>query len=97
VWEFRTITTSVQTSKRLRNIANALFENGNYTDAHVKYVDAAKVIVSTEVPLPTKGGMRDDTYMNFDWWGRIELMACCNGVAKCTSKMGDLNKVFCLP
>jgi hypothetical protein len=64
---FCTIRTCVQSLERLRNITNyTLFENCNYTDA-------AKVIASTEVPLRTKGGMRDDTYLNVDWWGRIEL------------------------
>jgi hypothetical protein len=35
--------------------------------------DAAMVLASREVSLRTKGGMRDDTYLNVDWWGRIDI------------------------
>jgi len=93
VWEFRTVTTPVQTCWRLRGSADVLYQNDKYADAQLKYAEAIKAIVSIEVPLPMKEGMRNEAYMNLDWWGRIELMACCNGMARCMVKLDDFNKV----
>jgi hypothetical protein len=93
VWQFCTITTPVQTCKQLRNIANTLFQSGKYADSQLTYAKAVKAIVNVEVPLSHEEEMRNETYMSMDWISRVELMACCVGMAKCLAKLDKLDKV----
>lgn len=77
---------------RAENFLKARF----YDKAHLEYLEAIAAIVGKEfkIPLPAEeGGVISAVYMNLTAWERIDLMACCNGIAQCMVGMKNIEEV----
>ncbi|KAH9932855.1 uncharacterized protein B0H18DRAFT_1092989 [Fomitopsis serialis] len=78
-----------QTSPELKE-ANNLLDHKVYDEAHAQYLRVIGSILGANfsVPLPQDqdGGMRCDKYLQLSMDERVDLMECCNGVAKCLSE-----------
>jgi hypothetical protein len=77
----------------LKGRGDNLFKARFYDKAMLEYLGAIAAIVGKDfrIPLPTEqGGVVSKVYMNLTAWERVDLMACCNAIARC---MVELKKV----
>lgn len=72
-----------------------LINRAKYDEARESYLDGVASLVgkSFRIPLPAKGGLRNEVYVNMDVWEKTSLMACCNALARCMVELGKLKKV----
>ena len=77
--------------------ANDLLVRKIYDEAHVQYLRVIGSILGKDfaIPLPQDqdGGVTCEKYMRLTMDNRINLMACCNGVAKCLAERQKLAEV----
>jgi hypothetical protein len=79
----------------IRSRADDLFKQKQYDEARIKYIDAIAAIVGKafKIPLPAKGGLRNEIYVKKDVWEKIALMECCNALARCMIELKDAEQV----
>lgn len=68
----------------------------DYQGGRRYYLEAIAAIVGKDFKIPlamTSVGMRSKAYRLFDPWQRADMMGCCNGLAECMMKLGDLEEV----
>jgi hypothetical protein len=83
----------------LRDSADECHKQGKPDEARDIYLKAAKVILRDgfEFPLPIREGLRNEVYVNLDAWERIDVMACCNGLARCMIDLKNSAQASLLP
>ncbi|RDB24341.1 hypothetical protein Hypma_008407 [Hypsizygus marmoreus] len=73
---------------------DALFAAGKYEEAKKSYWECALKVVGPNYRIPgvagSEGGVRTNLYTTMSPYDRANLMGCCNGIAKCLLKEGDL-------
>jgi len=69
----------------IKSRADHLFKQKLYDEARITYIDAIAAIVGKDfkIPLPVKGGLRNESYVKNNVWDKIALMECCNALARC--------------
>lgn len=75
--------------------AEKSFAKKQFREARDRYLDATASIVGKKfkIPLPANGGLRNDVYEKIDTWETISLMECCNGLARCAIRLGNIEEV----
>jgi hypothetical protein len=86
----------------IKSRADHLFKQKLYDEARITYIDAIAAIVGKDfkIPLPVKGGLRNESYVKNNVWDKIALMECCNALARCMIELKDVEQVrsgFFLP
>lgn len=79
-----------------KNRAEKSLEARQYDDARSGYLKAIAALLGKnfKVPLPAEeGGVVSAAYSKLTAWERIDLMACCNGVARCMKELKDTEGV----
>lgn len=92
-----TVCTERKTLPELKQ-GNDLLGRKIYDEAHAQYLRVIDSIlgIAFRIPLPQDqdGGVKCEKYMQLCMDDRINLMACCNGIAKClvgTEKRTEVN------
>jgi hypothetical protein len=79
----------------LRGRADEELAKGNLDIAENMFEEAARFVLGAECSFPVKAeALRNEVYVKLEAWERIEMMACCNGLAKCRITNNDVPKVL---
>lgn len=80
----------------LKGQGDRLLLSGFYREACAKYLGAIAAIVGHRSELPLSladGGTASEKYAALSPWQRVDLMACCDGVAQCLIKLENVEEV----
>jgi len=76
--------------------AENLFRARLYDKAHLEYLNAIAAILGKDFRIPLQveeGGVMSKTYLHLTPWERIDLMACCNEIARCMIGVKNSDRV----
>jgi hypothetical protein len=76
--------------------AEVLVKTRQYQEALSMYMEAVAAITGKYFVIPLIGGLRSYVYVKLSHWERVDLMACCNGIAQCMVKQKDVEGVSML-